>query len=151
VAATIVDPPRVRPAGSLDLFGEDVVALRSFRCYAGAGAWYEREAQKALKRAISVLASGALGERDRILLFERDGELMAVTVFSEESERSAHLGFIGLERELHGTRIDSEGGDRLSDAVLDSTLGAIRDLGFRRVTAQVPSAHERSRSMLKRT
>jgi RimJ/RimL family protein N-acetyltransferase len=150
VAGTVVDPPRVRPAGSLDLFHEDLAALRSFRCHAGAGAWYERQAEKALKQAISVLASRALGQRDRVLLFEQDGQLMAVAVFSEESRATAHIGFIGLERDLHGARIDSDDGDRLSDAVLDSTLDAIRDLGFTRATAQVACAHTRSRAMLER-
>lgn len=150
MAGAIVDPPHVRPAGSLDLFEEDLEALRDFRCVIGAGAWYEREATKVLRRAVRLYGNRGLGERDRILLFERDGELMAVSVLSDESEDVAHLGFIGIASDLHGARIDAVDGDRLSDAVLESSLDTATELGFRRVTVQIARAHHTSHALLQR-
>lgn len=150
MAVPIVDPPRVRPAGSLDLFEEDLNALRAFRCVVDTGAWYEREAKKVLRRAIGVYRERALGERDRVLLFQRDDELQAVSVLAEESSTTVHLAFVGLSIEFHGARIDSEDGDRLSDAVLESSLEVAQELGFRRVSAQVAREHRASRAMLDR-
>lgn len=146
----IVDPPKFRRAGSLGLLDEDLVALRAFRPYVGAGSWYEREASRVVRRAAGLLSQGELRERDGILMFEWDDELLAVTVFSEESSRTAHLGFVGLKAEVHGARIDDVAGPRLSDAVLDATLDEIASLGYDRVTAQVARDHARSRALVAR-
>jgi RimJ/RimL family protein N-acetyltransferase len=145
----IVDPPRVWAAGLFD-GADDAGALRSFRCFAGAGVWYEREAEKALRRATRRFTSGDFGDHDRILLFHWDDELLAVCVFSRESAKSAHLSFVGLKYSVHGARIDASDGPRLSDAVLESCLEEARLLGFERMTAQVARDHAISRAMLDR-
>jgi len=151
VAVPIIDPPRFRPAGSLDLFTEDLESLRDFRCYRGPGSWFEREANKVLRTAIGRFRLGLLQERDRILLFERDGDLQAVSVLAGESSKLGHLAFVGIEAELHGARIDSVTGDRLSDSVVETALEHAVDLGFSRLTAQVARAHEKSLALLDRT
>lgn len=150
MAVPIIDPPRLRPAGSLGLFAEDLDLLRDFRCYRGAGSWFEREASKVLRTAIGLFRVGLLQEKDRILLFERDGDLQAVSVLAGESSNLGHLAFVGIEAELHGARIDSVTGDRLSDAVVETTLEYAVDLGFHRVTTQVARAHEKSLALLDR-
>jgi hypothetical protein len=150
VTIPIVDPPRVRPAGSLGLLEEDVQELRGFGCLDGTGAWYERDAARILRKAAAALEARKLADRDRVLLFERDGILHAVSVFTESSDVTAELVFLGLAAEFHGARIDSASGDRLSDAVLSATLDAALDLGFERVTAHVARPHARSRAMLDR-
>jgi RimJ/RimL family protein N-acetyltransferase len=132
------------------LVREDLESLREFRCFTPPGQWYEREAIKALRQAVRHYAADDLLDRDRILLFERDDILHAVTVFGPELEKTAHLGFVGISEEFHGARIDSEDGDRLSDAVLDTTLENAAQLGFEVVTAQVAHAHGRSVAMLDR-
>jgi L-amino acid N-acyltransferase YncA len=129
---------------------EDGIALRSFRCFAGAGVWYEREAVKVLRRAIRLFDSGDLRDRDRILLCEREDALYAVGVFSAESKQTAHLGFVGLRHDLHGARIDEPDGPRVSDAFLESCLDEARGLEFQRVTAIVAREHQRSRALLDR-
>lgn len=149
MAVAIVDPPHVRVAGLWDGV-DDVAALRSFRCFAGAGAWYEREAEKVLRLATRLLASDDLDDHDRILLCEREDALLAVGVFSHESERTAHLSFVGLRHDVHGARIDAPDGPRVSDTFLESCLEDARQLGFQRVTAQVARDHKRSRAMLDR-
>lgn len=136
-------------AGFLDREFE-LSALRSFRCFAGAGVWYEREARGVLNRAISLFASDDLKERDLLLLFWWDDELLAVSVVAEETERTAHLAFVGLKTELHGARIDSVDGPRLSDAVVETSLDEAEGLGFDRVTAQVAREHQRSLALLHR-
>jgi RimJ/RimL family protein N-acetyltransferase len=151
VAVPIIDPPRSRPAGSLELFAEDLGLLREFRCYRGRGSWFEREAKRVLRTAIGRFRDGLLQEKDRILLFERDGDLQAVSVLTGESSVTGHLAFVGTDAGLHGARIDSVTGDRLSDAVVETTLEYAVDLGFHRVTAQVAQAHEKSLALLDRT
>lgn len=146
----IVDPVRVRRAGSLDLFDEDYDDLVDFRSHTGAGHWYERKAYEVLKRARRLYRDRDLRPRDRILLFERDGLLHAVTVFSAESERTALLGYIGVRAELHGARIDSEDGDRLSDAVLVATMDSARALGYERMTAEAATANVGAVRLMKR-
>ena len=150
MAVPIIDPPRFRPAGSLELFAEDVVLLREFRCYRGPGSWFEREAKKVLRTATAQFRAGLLQEKDRIILVEREGDLQAVSVLVGESSKLGHLAFVGIEAELHGARIDSVTGDRLSDAVVESSLEYAMDLGFERLTAQVARAHEKSLALLDR-
>lgn len=150
MAVPIVDPPRARPAGSLGLGEEDLDSLRDFRCYRGQGSWFEREAGKVLRRAIGQYRNGRLDDKARIILFERDGELQAVTVLAAESEVTAHLAFVGIDADLHGARIDSPTGHRLSDAVVETSLEYAVDLGFRRATAQVAREHSKSLALLRR-
>jgi L-amino acid N-acyltransferase YncA len=150
VTTPLVDPPDVRAAGIWEGV-DDVAKLRSFRCFAAPGSWYEREALKVLRRATQRLADGNLSDRDRILLCEREDALYGVSVLAAESEKTAHLGFLGLRADLHGARIDSLDGERVTDAFLASCLEVARGLGVQRVTAIVARDHERSRAMLART
>ena len=150
MAILIVDPPHVRQAGSLNLKTEDAAALRSFRSFAGAGIWYEREAEKVLRRAIRLFVADELRQRDRLLLIEREDDRLGVAIFGEESAATAHLGFVGLRVGAHGARIDSETGPRLSDATVESCLEEATLLGFERMTAQVAREHKRSQCMLHR-
>jgi len=145
----IVDPPHIRAAGSIDA-DVDLAALRSFRSYLGSGVWYEREAEKVVRRATRYWTDGELGERDRLLLIEREDQLLAVAVFEAESDLTAHLGFVGLSRDVHGARIDSPSGQRLSDTVVESVLSEAATLGFRRVAAQVAREHAKARALFDR-
>lgn len=43
-------------------------------------------------------------------------------VLAGKSSKLGHLAFVGIEAELHGARIDSVIGDRLSDLVVETTL-----------------------------
>jgi hypothetical protein len=148
VAVFIVDPPTARPAGSLGLFEEDLNSLRQFRSHHGAGSWFERDARKVLSQATRHYREGDLRERDRITLFEQDDELQAVTVLSEDSAATAELAFLGVSADLHGARIDSPVGDRLSEAVVESTLDSAGRLDYRRVTAYVAHEHDRCLDLL---
>lgn len=145
----IVDPPHIRAAGSIDA-DVDLAALRSFRSYLGSGIWYEREAEKVVRRATRCWTEGELRERDRLFLIEREDQLLAVAVFEAESDLTAHLGFVGVSRDVHGARIDSPSGQSLSDTVVESVLDEAAGLGFRRVSAQVASEHARARALLDR-
>jgi RimJ/RimL family protein N-acetyltransferase len=150
VAVPVVDPPRFRPAGSLDLIQEDLERLQDFRSYLGEGSWFEREAAKVLRRAIALYRDNRLRERDRILLFERDDELYGVTVLADEAPATVHLAFVGIDADLHGAHIDSPTGPRLSDSMVEATLDYAADLGFRRATAQVARQHKKSLALLER-
>lgn len=83
-------------------------------------------------------------------MFEWDDDLLAVSVIEEISDRSAQIAFIGVDADRHGARIDSDDGDRLSDAVLGATLDIAEDLGFKRVVAQVAKSHDTSLRLLGR-
>jgi hypothetical protein len=121
----IVDPPHIRAAGSIDA-DMDLAALGSFRSYLGSGVWYEREAEKVVRRATRYWTEGELGERDRLFLIEREDQLLAVAVFEAESDLTAHLGFVGLSRDVHGARIDSPiFGQSLCSRVRAMIAGAI--------------------------
>jgi hypothetical protein len=140
----------MRRAGSLDLSVEDVAALRSFRAYVGAGRWYEREALKVVRRGAKLLEQGHLADRERIQMFEIDDDLVAVGVFGPESDITAHVGFVGLRRGVHGARIDRDDGPRLSDSVLESCFEEASSLGFRRATVQVARDNEPGRALATR-
>jgi hypothetical protein len=105
---------------------------------------------KVVRRAATLLEQGQLAERERIQMFEVDDDLVAVGVFGPESDITAHLGFVGLRSGVHGARIDSDDGPRVSDSVLESCLEEASDLGFRRVTAQVARENERGRGLASR-
>jgi hypothetical protein len=97
-----------------------------------------------------LFAEGRLGERDRIQLFEWDDALLAVGVFSPESDATVHVGFVGLRYDVHGARIDDPDGPRLSDSIVVSCLAEAESMGFQRATAQVARANVKAGALLTR-
>jgi GNAT superfamily N-acetyltransferase len=133
----LLAPPTARLAGPLD-----AAALRAFRC--GHGPWYVFDAAKVVRRAASVLDSAA-AYRTRVLLFERNDALDAVTIVQQtESERIADLVVVAVQTDLQGTWVRQEPARPLCVAVLEETLRFARREGYERIVAMAAAQNKRS-------
>jgi hypothetical protein len=135
VACRLLTPPKVRPARAAD-----AEAIRAFRC--GHQPWYVQDAAKVIRRAASVLGTpAAIMHRTRVLLFEDEARLIAVSVVQQADESSASesqtadLVVLAVHEDVQGGWLKQESSRPLCVAVLEETVGFAAREGYERVIA----------------
>ena len=120
-------PPAVRLAG-----GDDAEAIRAFRC--GHRPWYVQDAVKVIRRAASVLGTpAAIIHRTKVLLFEEDDRLIAVSVVQAHDSQTADLVVLAVHEDVQGGWLRQEPSRPLCVAVLEETVRFAAREGYERI------------------
>jgi hypothetical protein len=128
VARRLLAPPTVRIAGP------DAEAIRSFRC--GHRPWYVQDAAKVIRRAASVLGTpAAIIHRTRVLLFEEEDRLIAVSVVQAHDSLTADLVVLAVYEDVQGGWLRQEPSRPLCVAVLEETVRFAAREGYERIIA----------------
>ena len=97
-----LEPPAVRLAG-----GDDAEAIRAL-C-GGHRPWYVQDAVKVIRRAASVLGTpAAIIHRTRVLLFEDEDRLIAVSIVQEHDLQTADLVVLAVHEDVQGEWLGQE-------------------------------------------
>jgi L-amino acid N-acyltransferase YncA len=148
VTSPVVDEPRLVAAPETTI---DPAVLRAFRSFVRPGMWFEREAEKVVRQAASLLARNELDSHGRVLLAVNDTEeVLAVSVLGRTDNRTAELAFVGVRYDLHGATIESPHGRRLSDSLVEASLDEAAAAGYKRMIAYVAREHVISQGLLAR-
>jgi hypothetical protein len=129
VARKPLAPPTVRLAGP-----DDADAIRAFRC--GHRPWYVQDAVKVIRRAASVLGTpAAIIHRTRILLFEEEDRLIAVSVVQAHDSQTADLVVLAVHEDVQGGWLRQEPFRPLCVAVLEETVRLATRESYERIVA----------------
>lgn len=102
MARRLLTPPTVRLAQP-----EDAAAIRSFRC--GHRPWYVQDATKVIRKAASVLGTPAAARETKVLLFEADDRLIAVSIVQQAHEpHTADLVVLAIHEDVQGAWLDEK-------------------------------------------
>jgi hypothetical protein len=150
VARRLLTPPGVRLAGAAD-----AEAIRAFRC--GHHPWYVQDAAKVIRRAASVLGTpAAIMHRTRVLLFEDEARLIAVSVVQQADEspapesRTADLVVLAVHEDLQGGWLKQEPPRALCAAALEETVRFAAREGYERVIAIAADQNKKSVRLITR-
>ncbi|HST42347.1 MAG TPA: hypothetical protein VLK58_22705 [Conexibacter sp.] len=125
----------------------DVAPLRRFRAHAGAGRWFEREADKLRRGILTKLDAGDLAAQQTLLVFEIGGVAVALAAIDQESAETGLLALVVVRHDLHGATIEGDGG-KLSHLVVATAVEELSERGCRQVVAEVAHDHRASKRML---
>jgi len=155
VARRLLTPPEVRLAGAAD-----AEAIRAFRC--GHHPWYVQDAAKVIRRAASVLGTpAAIMHRTRVLLFEDEARLVAVSVVQQADEspapespapesQTADLVVLAVHEDVQGGWLKQEPRRPLCVATLEETVRFAGREGYERIIAIAADQNKKSVRLITR-
>lgn len=150
MARRLLTPPEVRLAGAAD-----AEAIRAFRC--GHHPWYVQDAAKVIRRAASVLGTpAAIIHRTRVLLFEDEARLIAVSVVQQADEspasesHTADLVVLALHEDVQGGRLKQKPPRPLCVAVFEETVRFAAREGYERIIAIAANQNKKSLRLITR-
>jgi hypothetical protein len=139
VARRLLAAPTVRLAKPAD-----AEAIRAFRC--GYRPWYVQNAAKVVRRSASLLdAPAAVLHRTRVLLFETQGQTVAIAVVQEAHDpRIADLVVLALHQDVQGGWLKVQPPRPLCVAVLDETIRFAGREGYEQILAVAAEQNTKS-------
>lgn len=150
MARRLLTPPEVRLAGAVD-----AKAIRAFRC--GHHPWYVQDATKVIRRAASVLGTpAAIMHRTRVLLFEDEARLIAVSVVQQADEspapesQTADLVVLAVHEDLQGGWLTQEPPRPLCAVALEETVRFAAREGYARAIAIAADQNKKSVRLITR-
>ena len=144
MARRLLTPPTVRLAQP-----EDAAAIRSFRC--GHRPWYVQDATKVIRKAASVLGTPAAARETKVLLFEADDRLIAVSIVQQAHEpHTADLVVLAIHEDVQGAWLDEKPPRPLCVATLEETAHLAARDGYERILAIAAEQNEKSVRLITR-
>jgi hypothetical protein len=139
VARRLLAAPTVRLAQPVD-----APAIRGFRC--GHRPWYVQDATKVIRRAASVLDTpAAAARRTKVMLFETDNRLVAVSVVQQAHEpHTADLVVLAVHEEAQSAWLEERPSRPLCVAVLEETAHLAAQDGYERILAIAAEQNKKS-------
>lgn len=123
---------------------EDAAAIRRFDC--GHRPWYVEETARVIRRAAALLGRPEAERHGvRVLLFEVDERIVAVSIFQRSSaQHTADLVALAVHESVQGARLDEKHARPLCVAVLEETTRYAAAEGYDRAVAMIADENERS-------
>jgi hypothetical protein len=128
----------------------DAKAIRAFRC--GRRPWYVTDAAKVVRRSASVLGTSAAAvNRTRVLLFEVENKVMAISVVQQAQHlHTADLVVLAVHHDVQGAWLEEDSPRPLCVAVLEETAHFAAREGYERILAMAAEQNTKSVRLITR-
>ncbi|MGH2834158.1 MAG: hypothetical protein ACRDK2_15410 [Solirubrobacteraceae bacterium] len=128
----------------------DAKAIRAFRC--GQRPWYVTDAAKVVRRSASVLGTSASAvNRTRVLLFEIENKVMAISVLQQaHNPQTADLVVLAVHQDVQGAWLEEDPPRPLCVAALEETAHFAAGEGYERILAMAAEQNTKSVRLITR-